>query len=181
MVARMVRSSEELQTRAGRLVAEAAAQSVAVVEEAAVVNSQHEATIDKLKRVIAQLQVGLPRLLSRRAPHSERAHTRLCVATQATRQFLEDRVVSSSKDAKEAHTELEKCREEVRRMAATQNQLHQQLGLQKQVSMDLLRRFVPLLALVWPGVAGARGIVTRWWCCHTGSLRSLVAKRRTKP
>ena len=82
MVARMVRSSEELQTRAGRLVAEAAAQSVAVVEEAAVVNSQHEATIDKLKRVIAQLQVGLPWLLSHRAPHNDRAHTRgVCCGT----------------------------------------------------------------------------------------------------
>lgn len=57
VVAKMVRSSEELQSRAGKLVAEAAAQSVAVVEEAALTNTKHEAQVAKMKKLIASLQV----------------------------------------------------------------------------------------------------------------------------
>lgn len=58
----MVRSSEELQDRANRMVAEAAAQSVAMVEEASMTSRHKDHTVDRYRRIIASVQAEVRRL-----------------------------------------------------------------------------------------------------------------------
>jgi len=104
-----------VQERAGKLVAEAAAQSVAVVEEASLTNSRNEAVIDKMKALVAQLQHHNNHLQAK-LTHAQKERERLLGA-------------------------LGKARDEVKRCAANSRKLQSQVDLQKTVSMDLLRRY----------------------------------------